>query len=245
MSISLRKLSDLTGYSFLAQDDEIGQLEEVYFDDNRWQVRFLVVRTGSWLVGRQVLLVPEVIEGIDDEQKRIWVNLTRKQIEQAPPIDSEKPVSRHYQHQYYSYYDWQPSWTTDPLFHANPAIPPPVQAETPKKPDNPNLRSSDEVIGYRIAAEDGEFGHVEDLIFDEQSWSVRYLEIDTRNWLPGRHVLISPGWVEEIDWASLQVQVALPQELVKSAPEYDSSQHISRDYELALYKHYGKSFNEE
>jgi uncharacterized protein YrrD len=241
----LRKLSDLTGYGFLAQDDEVGQLEEIYFDDQQWQARYLVVRTGNWLFGRKVLLVPEVIEGIDDEQKNIWVNLTRQQIEHAPPIDSEQPVSEHYQQQYYSYYDWEPYWTTDPLFRATPAIPPFVQPETPPKPENPHLRSSSEVTGYRLAAEGGEVGHVEDFIFDNENWALRYLEIDTRNWLPSRHVLMSPAWVEQVDWAEQQVKVAVSQNLVKSAPEYDSSRHISRDYQLDLYKHYGKSFSVE
>ena len=117
--------------------------------------------------------------------------------------------------------------------------------ETIKKPENPHLRSSSEVTGYRLSAEDGDVGHVEDFIFDEQSWALRYLEIDTRNWLPGRHVLISPAWVEEVDWATQQVKVAVSRDLVNNAPEYDSSKHISREYQLALYKHYGKSFSEE
>ncbi len=87
-------------------------------------------------------------------------------------------------------------------------------------------------------------GHVEDLILDDQAWAVRYLEVDTRNWLPGRHVLLSPAWVEQVDWVERHVQVRLSQQLVKSAPEYDSSKHISRDYQLALYKHYGKTFTD-
>ncbi|WP_321368615.1 PRC-barrel domain-containing protein [uncultured Desulfuromusa sp.] len=242
----LRKLSDLTGYGFLAQDAEVGRLEEIYFDDHYWHARYLVVKTGNWLLGRRVLLVPEVIEGIDDEEKNLWVNLTRQQIENAPPIDSEQPVSWTYQQQYYRYYDRDPYWITDSLFNSTPAIPPFVQPdETIKKPENPHLRSSSEVTGYRLSAEDGDVGHVEDFIFDEQSWALRYLEIDTRNWLPGRHVLISPAWVEEVDWATQQVKVAVSRDLVNNAPEYDSSKHISREYQLALYKHYGKSFSEE
>lgn len=240
----LRKLNDLTGYNFQATDGEIGRLEEVYFDDHRWQVRYLVVRTGNWLLGRQVLLVPADIVGIDDENKVILVDLTRKQIEHAPPIDSKQPVSHHYQQQYYSYYNRDPYWISDPLFHSNPIVFPVMQTDKNIKPENPHLRSSDEVSGYRLETEGGSVGHIEDLIFDDQDWVVRYLEIDTRNWLPGRHVLISPGWIEDIDWGTQQVQVKLSQQLVKSAPEYDSAHHISRDYQLALYKHYGKMFTE-
>ncbi|WP_029918009.1 PRC-barrel domain-containing protein [Pelobacter seleniigenes] len=239
----LRKLSDLTGYNFQASDGDIGRLEEVYFDDQRWQVRYLVVRTGSWLLGRQVLLLPAAVVGIDDKNHSIQVDLTQQQIKDAPPVDSEEPVSRYYQQQYHSYYDWEPYWTTDPLFQANPLILPLNQSET-TEPENPHLRTSDEVSGYNLEAEGGSVGHVEDLILDDQTWTVRFLEIDTRNWLPGRHVLISPAWVEKIDWSKQRVQVKLSHQLVKSAPEYDSSQLVSREYQLALYKHYGKVFTD-
>lgn len=238
----LRKLSNLTGYGFQALDGEIGRLEEIYFDDQRWQARYLVVRTGSWLLGRQVLLIPAVIDAVDDDNNTILVDLTREQIEKAPPIDSEQPVSRHYQQQYYSYYGWEPYWATEPLFQATPSIPPFIQPDMATKPQNPHLRSSKEVSGYQLKTTDDSVGHVEDLILDDQTWAVRYLEIDTRNWLPGRHVLISPAWVGQVDWATQQVEVELPRELVEKAPEYDSSRYISRDYQLALYKHYGKTF---
>jgi len=240
----LRKLSDLTGYSLQAIDGDIGKLEEVYFDDHHWQVRYLVVRTGNWLLGREVLLVPTVIDGIDDGKNAIQVNLTQEQIEHAPPIDHKQPVSRQYQQQYYGYYGWEPYWMTDLLFQATPAIPPFIQPEISTKLKNPHLRSSNEVIGYHLKATDGSMGHIEDLILDDQDWIVRYLEVDTRNWLPSRHVLVSPAWVEQIDWATLQVQVRLSQQLVKSAPKYDSSQPVSRNYQLALYKHYGKTFTD-
>ncbi len=91
--------------------------------------------------------MPTVIDGIDDEKKAIQVGLTREQIEHAPPTDSKQPVSRHYQQQYYGYYDWEPYWTTDPLFQATPAI---IQPDMSTKPENPHLRSSDEVTGYHL-----------------------------------------------------------------------------------------------
>jgi len=77
---------------------------------------------------------------------------------------------------------------------------------------------------------------LEKVYVDDIRWQVRYLVVRTGNWLPGRHVLISPAWVERVDWAKQQVDVALSEELVKSAPEYDSDWPISREYELDLYK---------
>ena len=240
----LRKLSDLINYGFMATDGEIGHFKQIYFDDLHWQVRYLVLQTGNWLMGRQVLLVPAAINKIDDNNKRIHVDISCEQIEKSPPVDSQQPVSQHYQQQYYSYYGWEPYWTTDPLFLEIPPVPPLITPEQAQKPDNPHLRSSEEVTGYKLETMDGPVGHIEDLIVDNQTWAVRYLEIDTRNLLPGRHVLMSPAWVEQVDWAKRHFEIELPKELVKNAPEYGPEQIISRDYELALYRHYGKALTE-
>ena len=240
----LRKLKDLSGYRLQAVDGEIGRVEDVYFDDQRWQVRYLVIKTGSWLLGRQVLLVPDVMGGIDDENQAFEVNLSCEQIKNAPPVDTDQPVSAHYQQLYHRYYSWEPYWSNDPLFQAPPVLIPPSPTEEGSEPDNPHLRSSREVTGYQLEAEDGGVGHVEDFVLDDSTWSVRYLEIDTRNWLPGRHVLMSPAWVDSIDWSTRQVKVGLAKDLVKTAPPYDPASYISRAYQLALYKHYGKVFLE-
>src|SRR5512142_2106896 len=48
------------------------------------------------------------------------------------------------------------------------------------------------LTGYALGAEDGEIGSVEDFLFDDNFWAVRYLVANTARWLPGRRVLISP-----------------------------------------------------
>ncbi len=235
----LCKLSNLTSYGFLATDGEIGHLKEVYFDDLHWQVRYIVVKTDNWIAGRQVLLTPSTIQEIDDDNKLIHVSLSCEQIKKSPPIDSKQPVSKHYQQQFHSYYGLDPYWTADPLFLETPFVLP-LKNEAPQEPENPHLRSSNEVTGYKLETTDNSVGQIKDLIVDNHILGVRYLEIDTRILLPGRHVLISPAWIEQVDWRTQQVKVELTEKLVKEAPEYDSGQPISRDYELELYRHYGK-----
>ena len=68
-------------------------------------------------------------------------------------------------------------------------------AQGEKSPDH-HSRSTCEVAGYRIHAEDGEIGHVEDFMIDDETWAIRYLIVDTRNWWPGKKVLVSPQWIE-------------------------------------------------
>ena len=55
-----------------------------------------------------------------------------------------------------------------------------------------NLRSIDAVVGYHIAATDGEIGHIEDFLVDDGDWRLRYMTVDTKNWFPGQRVLLSP-----------------------------------------------------
>lgn len=241
----LRKLKKLTGYHLKARGGEIGKLKQVYFDDRRWVVRYLVVQTGSWLLGKDVLIIPSMINAVAEEGQQIVVNLSCDQVRKSPPINTQLPVSRYYEQEYFRYYDGQPYWSVDPVFNPMSIIPPPGEGELPKQPKNPHLRSSDEVQGYRLHSQDGEIGHVEDFILDDQDWTIRYLEIDTGHWLPGKKVLLSPAWLQEIDFTRNEISVDLPTELIKSAPEYAPDKVISRDYQLALYKHYGKAIVEE
>lgn len=241
----LRRLKNLTGHKLQARDGEIGKLKQIYFDDRRWIVRYFVVQTGNWLIGQEVLIVPATIESVADETRQLIVNLTCEQISQSPPVDTELPVSLHYEQEYYRYYGWEPYWNVDPLFDPIPPAPPPNEVEIQKQPEHPHLRSSEEIVGYRLHAQDGEIGHIEDFVLDDQDWTIRYLEIDTGSWLPGKKVLLSPAWIREVDLISNEILVNLSQELIKTAPKYDPTKLISRDYQLALYKHYGKVFEDE
>ena len=96
-----------------------------------------------------------------------------------------------------------------------------------------HLRSSAHVIGYDIQATDESIGHVQDFIFDDHNWAIRYLVVDTRNWWPGgRKVLIGMHWADRIDWATQKVHVRLTREQVMSSPLFEDVSSIHRDYEL-------------
>src|SRR5688572_23454620 len=99
-------LNNLYGDKLGATDGDIGHVKDFYFDDQNWALRYLVVDTGSWLPGRQVLLSPHSLGHIDQANKILRLNLTRKQIEESPSIDSHQPVSRQYEEEYYQYFGW-------------------------------------------------------------------------------------------------------------------------------------------
>ncbi len=241
----MRSFEALRGHSLQARDGEIGKIVQMYFDDETWGMRYVVVRTG-WLLGREVLIAPRSITGLDEPNLHIAVDLTREQVENSPPLDTQKPVSRHYESEFYRYYDWVPYWTDDPLGLPMMAkhVPPPEHSPT-RMPEHPHLRASEEVHGYEIHASDGDLGEVDDFIIDDHEWKIRYFVVDTRKWLPGKKVLIAPAWVERLSWEQSALVVGLKRETIQSAPSYDPAQLISRDYEVRLYSHYGKAMQEE
>lgn len=245
-----RHCNKLRGYRLGATDGEIGKVEDFFFDCRDWTVRYLVADTGYWLPDRLVLLSPHALKRVDDEEKVVQVDLTRQQIENSPPITSDQPVSRQYEQQYYQYFGWPAYWSGPalwgpaafPLYYA----PFPTAAEVPppggvdEEPGDPDLRSGKEVIGYHIGARDGAIGHVDEVIFEDSTWAIRYLAVDTRNWLPGKKVLLAPQWIEEVSWERATVIVDLPRARIEQAPEYDAHSPITREYELSLFQHYSR-----
>ncbi len=240
----LRSIDKLRGFTVKCTDGDVGKVHDLYFDSETWHVRYAVVNTGPWLLGRLVLISPLALQPPFGEEEVLPVALTKKQVEESPTIDIARPVSQQQLIGLHDYYGWAGYWMGNSAWMASPvAMYPPALQDITEDDENylgdPYLRSTREVDGYHIQATDGEIGHVEDFFVDEKSWIIRYLLVDTRNWLPGRDVLISPDWVEEINWLEGKVHVRVTQKLVKNSPEYNPAQPPERKYEMELYKYYG------
>jgi len=243
----LRRVKDLRGFAIRATDSEMGQVEQFYFDDETWAIRYLVTNTGGWLVGRQVLISPIAVTETDWEGKQLEVALTKQQVENSPDIDAHKPVSRQREAEYHSYYEypyywggpllWGPADRSRDVVRSRAGKP--LRAAMAADGDS-HLRSTNEVTGYHIEATDGEIGHVEDFIVEDETWAIRYMLVDTRNWWPGKKVLVSPQWIKRVSWTDSKVYIDLSQEAVRNSPEYDESALVSRQYESSLYDHYGR-----
>ena len=242
-----RRVRDIAALTLSAIDGRMGSISELYFDDQSWTVRYLIVNTGGWLSARNVLIAPIAVAGIDDAGASMRIDLRKEQIEQAPPIEKAKPISRQYEEAYYEHFRWAPYWQAGTTVLGTPIPypnPPPINVGEPvfsESPEKSHLRSSAEVTGYGVHAQDGEIGHIEDLVIDDEDWNVRYVEVDTRNWLPGKKVLVQTGRIKQIDWHSRSVTMSLTRHAIQSAPAYEPSMLITPDYEIQLFKHYGKA----
>ncbi len=241
----LRNIKDLKGYQVEAKDGKMGSVHDFLFDDVDWIIRYLVVDTGGWLPGRRVLIVPAALGEPDRDAKVFPVDLTRQQVAESPDIDTDRPVSRQEELKLYTYYAWIPYWSSRGGVHPPPtgAQVEPVagtQAETGGRRENNDLRSAREVIGYHILAQDKTAGHVEDFLLEDDSWFIRYVEVDTKNWWPGKKVLLSPLWLKDISWDYRTATVELSRDKIKEAPEYDPGEGVTRDYEKKLHDYYGQ-----
>lgn len=240
----LNTAKTLTGYTLHSLDGEIGKVEEFYFDDQHWTVRYLIADTSNWLTGREVLISPYSLGEVNPGEQSITIKLTKKQIEGSPSLSSDKPVSRQFEMDYYGYYGMPMYWAGSYMWGAFPYIERNPKrwdtASQPRKSWDAHLRSTRDVHGHHIQAADGEIGHVGDFIIDDETWAIRYLVVDTQNWWPGKKVLVSPKWIERVSWEESKVFINLSRDSIKDAPEYTDESLLNREYETALHDYYDR-----
>lgn len=238
-----RNIKNLVGFNLKETDGEIGNVEDFYFDDITWKVRYLVVRTGNCFTGRKVLISPKSLQKTDWENEEFLVNLTQEQIKNSPDIDTEKPVSRQQEEQLYSYYPWGTYWGADPDEHAagifgtmpsdlyNSEIESSqIQQNVQVENNDQHLRSTDNVTGYKVHCIDGETGKVVDYIIDDVSWEIKYLVVETGSWLDSRKVMLSVEWIKEVNWDNSVVIVSLTSDEVKNSPEFNMDQVLTESF---------------
>ncbi|EHQ31036.1 PRC-barrel domain-containing protein [Mucilaginibacter paludis] len=223
-----RNINSLTGYSLKASNGEIGDVKEFYFDDETWKIEYLVIKTGGWLSGREVLIAPHAVKKVDWLNRFFKVSLTKKQVENSPDIDIHKPVYRQHEIELYDHYAWEGYWLSGfyPGGYLGVSIPfpsiegkgtmPPSSDEKGSK-DDLHLRSTKKVTGYHVHAKDGDIGHIHDFVVDDQTWQLLYLVIDTHNWLGGKKVIIAVADILKVDWDNSKVYVDLTISAVKKS----------------------------
>jgi len=243
----LRSVNEIIGYVLEAENGEIGRCKDFLFDDRHWAVRYMVADTGKWLPGRKVLVSPIALDEPEWPGRRLPVKLTRRQIEDSPPLSEHEPVSRKYEIKWFDYYTWPSYWAGRALW-GETTTPAELYNKKRKSPEDTEesdlekscVRSVKEVTHYDARAADGDIGRLHDFILDDCNWILRYLVVGTHKWLPGRKVLIASDWVGRVDWVKQRVFIDLTTETIENSPEYDPSVPVNRKYEVRLYDYYGR-----
>jgi len=240
----IRSAKSLGGFRIQAKDGTIGRAHDLLFDDEKWIVRYLTVRTTAWLSKQEKLISPLAIGQPDWSSHSLPVELTVDQVKNSPDIDADKPVSLQRQIELHEYYGWPPYWApVDAL-----AMPTPIPSAVAKgieeagieEKGDLHLRSALEVINYRVQAGDDEVGYVWDFLLEHKKWVIRYIAVKTRMWLPAKKVLVSPLWMDKISWKDKKVYLDVPENMVRNSPKYVPSATVNREYEARLYDYYGR-----
>jgi hypothetical protein len=241
----LHSTNELERYSIAATDGAIGCIKDFYFDDETWTVRYLVVDTSVWLPGRKVLISPMSIDRSRPMTHSIPISITKEQVRSSPSVDTHRPLSRRHEITYLGFYGYPYYWGGSGIWgpFAYPGMlagsahgmsnseyqrvcasaeRTAAEAEQQRLGDeNPHLRSCNAINHYRVHASDGDLGHLDGFLIDEDSWSLRYLIVTTSNWWFGYQVLIAPGQIGEVSWAQKKVNTGLSRQAIQDAPTYD------------------------
>ena len=258
----LRSMKDLENYAIGATDGPVGQVKDFYFDDQSWVIRYLVVETGSWLSGRKVLISPMSVRHADWAARLLPVAITQEQVRNSPDIDTQQPVSRQHERDFLGYYGYPYYWggvgmwgegmyptammTDYPASGIDRAVrererAADASAEAERhRHDDPHLRSCQAIVGYHIHASDGEIGHVDGLLVDEETWAIRYLVVNTSNWWMGHQVLVAPPWITGVHWSDMSVTVGLSRQAIRDAPVYNATAALNREQETGLHAHHAR-----
>jgi uncharacterized protein YrrD len=255
-------MKDLEGYAIGATDGTIGYVKDLYFDDESWTVRYFVVDTGGWLSSREVLISPFSIGKLTGSERVLPASLTREKVKNSPDIDTDESVSRQHEREYLGYYGYPlywggegywgdefypdsmlAGWDGEPVRRAatSPHDPTAADVETMSEPyADSHLRSCQTVRGYHVHASDGDIGHVEGMLVDDETWAIRYLIVNTSNWWLGQKVLVASKWIDSVSWGDAKVSVDLARQAVKDSPLFIHSAPLDRQQEARLYDHYGR-----
>jgi uncharacterized protein YrrD len=242
----LKNIRRLEKFSIHATDGDLGRVEDCYFDDDKWTIRYFVVHTGKWLFGQHVLVSPFSVSRIDWEEKKLCVNLTMDQVKNSPDISTDQPISRQKESEFHFYYDFPAYWGGTALWgtHMSPAgalLDHDAEAEPPETgpgKHSSHLRSTREVTGYRVYTVDSDAGKAADFIFDQDTWAFRYLVIDTSHWLPGKKVVVPVKLVDRVIWSRSKVNVNIARDRLQYAPPLPESGTVVQEYEETLFAYY-------
>ncbi len=243
----LRSIKSLIGFTIGATDGEIGKVKDFYFDDETWTIRYLIVETGNWLFGRKVLIPPLAFKKPDWAAEIFPVSLSREQVKSSPDINTEKPVTRQQEKDLHEHYNWPYYGLTGygAIIPIGTIGAPGIHGEDQSKPEqnvqkpaeDQHLRSIRDISHYKLHATDGGIGDVADFLFDDSSWKIPFIVLETGNWFTGKQILISVKNILRIDWEKSSVYVDQSKETLKNSPDFEEKVPIHEGFERIKY-HY-------
>jgi len=221
-------------------------------------LRYFVVETGQWLLSRKVLISPIAIEHVDWLMQCLSAKISKEQVKNSPDIDTDQPISKQHEMNFFGYYGHPYYWNGGGLWGAA-YFPNAMRADSEEQKqkskkyseidikkihhvNDRHLRSSREVIGYHVHAKDGDIGHVDSVLVDDKTWTIKYFVINTGIWWLGHQVLVSREWVTCVCWEDKSITVDVTLDAIRNAPTFESTSLLNNEDESRLCQHFGKDW---
>lgn len=242
-------IKDLFDYKLMTADGEAGEIKDALYDERDWVLRYVVVETGGWLSGRELLIPPSVLGAPDSARREFPVSMTRDQLSNSPPREAGEDITRRHEEDLYRYYGWEPYWVPEGAMGPLPGT---VMVESPEEAAEtqtavleerhaePRLRSIKDTLGFKVHGVDEDLGKVDNFLMDDETWDVRYVVLNTGGLFKSRRVPISVRWINNLDWENHALHLDLGKKDVHDSPDWDESLPLPRQYEVDLHSHYGR-----
>ncbi|SER72148.1 PRC-barrel domain-containing protein [Salipaludibacillus aurantiacus] len=235
----------LTSYTVYGNDGEIGKVKDVYFDEIKWTIRYLVVNTGKTFLSDQAFISPASVEKIDHQNEVIRAGISNDEVQKSPD-PGEEPVTRKFEKDFTLHYRLNPYWVGNGVWGTTAAPHDMMNEEAqllqPEQGDDRTyVHQAKNVTGYTLSVKDETFGKIDDLLIDGSTFQIKYFIVDSRKWFPGgKKVIISPQWIDEIFWDTAQIRIDVTRQQIEDAPEYRPEMDLSDRREADLWLHYKK-----
>jgi hypothetical protein len=212
-----------------AVDGELGIVDDLYIDPRLWKVRYIGVILEHHTEAICALIPPFALEPVQSIGEGLEVQLLHQEVVQAPGVLPGLPVPRELESRLFTHYGWPGYWDAGDTLERG------GHAQTPSA-----VRPVRDLIGLRVDATDAELGTVEDLLFDDLRWELRYLQIEPRSPMGNGQWLISTRWLVNPDWRGRLYCADIAMDTVNASPRYGRDASISRDEEIRLHRHFGR-----
>ncbi|MDR3715596.1 MAG: PRC-barrel domain-containing protein [Puia sp.] len=216
-----RTIDSLVGCRMEARDGEVGKVEDIYFDDESWKVRYLVLKTEDWLSGRKVLIAPAALLEGNSMAGVFRVNLTQDQIRHSPGIDTDKPVSRQQEIELYGHYAWKGYWESGFYAGGLGSVVDGLPEKGRRLGADLHLRSSLYVSGFPVHGTDGEIGSVCHFLIDDRTWEVLGLVVNTSRIPDGKKVVVGVGHIIQMKWSDSDIYLNETKADIEKSKQYD------------------------
>lgn len=247
----MRSIEDMFGCSVTCTDGDLGKIDQIYFDMHSWRMRYLVIDTSAWGYGQKIWVPRCCIHQIDFASSVVKLNLDQQKMLGSPAIDTQKPISRLQEARIVNYYGCKPYWEEAYAKGASQHPSGAINAAVEVKPGTHermtlhtnavnikvHLLSTEQASKYTIEAVDGPIGHIRDFVFDDETWAIRYLTIDTHEWWQSEsEVLLSTESIDSIDSAVSTISITLSRDAIRHGRVYLNDVPLRRTYETQSHK---------